>query len=84
MNRQLTQKDRQVNNDIKPLITSGIRRAMRRRKMSQSELARRMGTSRMVVHRLLDEGDASLTVNTLSRAADALGARVYVRLQVPR
>ena len=48
--------------------------------MTQAELARRMRTSRAVVHRLLDADDPSITLSTISRAASALGKSVHVQL----
>jgi len=46
----------------------------------QAELARRMKTSRAVIHRLLDADDPSVTLSTISRAAAALGRSVRVQL----
>jgi antitoxin HicB len=66
--------------DIKKELASELHRAMKKQKMSQSELARRMGTSRAVVHRLLKRDDPSVTLTTISRAAVALGRRVRVRM----
>jgi len=41
--------------------------------VSISELARRMGTSRMAVHSLLDTAAPTMTIDSVSRAAAALG-----------
>lgn len=49
-------------------------------KMTRSDLAKRMNTSRAAVARLLDERDEGMTIDTLSRAARALGSRVDVQL----
>ena len=46
------------------------------RKMTQSELARAIRTSRTVVHRLLDPRDTSVTLATLSKASKALGVKL--------
>jgi antitoxin HicB len=59
---------------IKRVLAWQIARAMKETKVSQAELARRMKTSRAVVHRLLDATDASVTLSTISKAATALGA----------
>jgi predicted XRE-type DNA-binding protein len=64
---------------IKRVIAWELQRAMTVAGVSQSEMARRMRTSRAVVRRLLDEADSSVTLATLSRAAVALGKRVEVR-----
>ncbi len=58
---------------IKRDLSAQLRGALRQRHMSQAELARRMHTSRAVIHRLLDEEDLSVTLATISKAAAALG-----------
>jgi len=66
---------------IKRHLASELANALRKEGMSQSELARRMRTSRAVVHRLLKADDPSVTLATLSRAAVALGRKVKVTLK---
>jgi DNA-binding Xre family transcriptional regulator len=51
---------------------------MIKRHLSKSDMARRMGTSRAALDRLLDPDSTAVTLNTLSRAANALGRRVKV------
>jgi len=53
---------------------------MKKQGVSKKALAERMGTSRSQVDRLLDEDDPALTLDTLSRAASALGRRIRVEL----
>lgn len=65
---------------IKRVLAWELTRAMRAGRVSRAELARRMRTSRAVVHRLLDESDPSVTLATISRAATALGRSVRVRI----
>lgn len=60
----------------KKLLASKIEQAMARRNMTQSELAKRMRTSRTVVHRLLDPRDTSVTLATLAKASKALGVKL--------
>ncbi len=48
---------------------------MARRKITQTELARAMCTSRTVVHHLLDPKDTGITLATLWKASKALGVR---------
>ncbi len=64
---------------IKRVLAWEIERAMKQGRISQAELARRMKTSRAVVHRLLDETDPSVTLATINKAATPLGRTV--RLQ---
>ena len=64
---------------IKRVLAWQIAQAMKDEKVSQAELARRMKTSRAVIHRLLDADDPSVTLSTISRAAAALGRNVRVQ-----
>ena len=57
---------------IKRVLAWQIAAAMKDANVTQAELARRMRTSRAVVHRLLDADDPSITLSTISRAASAL------------
>ena len=61
---------------VKRVLAWEIARAMQEARLSQAELARRMKTSRAVVHRLLDPDDTSVTLATLTRVAIALGRTV--------
>jgi antitoxin HicB len=65
---------------IKHVLSWELLQAMKRAKVSKADLARRMKTSRAVVHRLLDANDISVTLSTISRAATALGKTVQLRL----
>jgi predicted XRE-type DNA-binding protein len=65
---------------IKSVLAWELERAMKESNVSQAELARRMKTSRAVVHRLLDANDPSVTLATISKAATALGRSVRVAL----
>ena len=47
-------------------------------RISKSEMARRMGTSRSALARLLDPENPSVTLLTLDRAAAALGKQLTV------
>jgi len=64
----------------KRVIAFQIAREMQRANISQSELARRMKTSRSAVERLLDPANPSVTLSTLERAAGAVGKRLTVQL----
>jgi antitoxin HicB len=64
----------------KRVIAFQIAREMERAHISQSELARRMKTSRSAVERLLDPANPSVTLSTLERAASAVGKRLTVQL----
>jgi predicted XRE-type DNA-binding protein len=64
----------------KRVIAFQIAQEMERAHVSQSELARRMKTSRSAVERLLDPANPSVTLSTLERAAGAMGKRLRVQL----
>jgi antitoxin HicB len=64
----------------KRVIAFQIAQAMESAQISQSELARRMNTSRSAVERLLDPANPSVTLQTLERAASAVGKRLKVQL----
>ena len=65
----------------KRVIAHQIRQGMLERRIGPTELARRMGTSRSTVDRLLDVDNPSVTLLTLCRAATAVGKRLAVTLQ---
>ena len=65
---------------VKRVLAWELAQAMKAGKVSQAELARRMKTSRAVVHRLLDASDPSVTLATISKAATALGRSIRVKL----
>jgi len=62
------------------VIVEQIRAEMIRCKITEAELARRMETSRSQVHRLLSTEQKSATIETLARAAGAVGKRLDVKL----
>ena len=64
----------------KRAIAYQLAQEMERANISQSELARRMKTSRSSVERLLDPANPSVTLVTLERAASAIGKRLKVQL----
>ncbi len=64
----------------KRVIAYQIAQEMKRRKVSKTALAQKMNTSRAALDRLLDPSNASVTLQTLERAANALGKRLVVEL----
>lgn len=63
---------------VKRVIAFQIEREMKRRKLTKSEMASRMKTSRAALERLLDPANTSVTLATLERAASALGKKLRV------
>lgn len=65
---------------IKRVIAHQIEMEMTRVKLSKSAMAERMHTSRTALDRLLDPNNVSVTLQTLERAALALGKSLKVEL----
>jgi antitoxin HicB len=65
---------------IKRVLACQIEGAMKERQLSKAELARRMRTSRAALDRLLDPQNGSVTLNTLYKAAAAVGRQVRLEL----
>ena len=65
---------------IKDALAWQVQQAMDAGKISKIEMARRMRTSRAALDRLLDPGNASVTLQTLSRAARAIGRDLRIEI----
>ena len=65
---------------IKRVIALQIAQLMETQDLSKAEMARRMNTSRAALDRLLDTSTSSVTLQTLQRAASALGKHLQVDL----
>jgi antitoxin HicB len=66
---------------IKQVIALQLQEEMRKQKLTQEEMAKRMGTSRAVLQRLLNPKNISVTLATLNRAAAALGKDLEIHLK---
>jgi transcriptional regulator GlxA family with amidase domain len=66
---------------IKEIIADQIKAAMDKQKLSKTEMAARMRTSRRQLDRLLDPDNPSVTLATLRRAASAVGRNLRVELE---
>ena len=64
----------------KRVIAFQIEKEMRRGRLTKSEMASRMKTSRPALERLLDPANPSVTLSALERAAAALGKKLKVEL----
>jgi antitoxin HicB len=64
----------------KEVLAYQIAREMKRARVTKSEMAKRMKTSRPVVDRLLDPKNPSVTLSTLEKAASAVGRKLRVEL----
>ncbi len=57
-----------------------VQKAMKKERINKVQMARRMNTSRAALDRLLDPGNASVTLQTLCRAARAIGRDLRIEL----
>jgi antitoxin HicB len=65
---------------IKEAVAFQIQKTMEKEKISKVEMARRMKTSRAALDRFLAPGNASVTLQTLTRAARAIGRDLRIEL----
>ena len=65
---------------VKEVLAWQIEQAMKTQKISRTNLATRMGTSRSQIARLLDPTDGNITLITLQRAAEVVGRKVSISL----
>lgn len=63
---------------IKRVVAFQVAQMMKKQRLSKTDMARRMKTSRSALDRLLDPDNGSVTLQTLERAAQALGKRLRV------
>jgi DNA-binding Xre family transcriptional regulator len=65
---------------VKRVVAYQLAQKMSESNLSKSEMARRMETSRSALDRLLDPRNASVTLQTLQNAVQALGGRLRIEL----
>ncbi|MBN1981474.1 MAG: XRE family transcriptional regulator [Chitinivibrionales bacterium] len=65
---------------IKKVIAFQLQQRMKQMRVTKAALAKRMRTSRSALDRLFDPGNESVTLNTLNKAASALGKKLKVEL----
>lgn len=68
-------------NAIKSVLAYKLEEAMKAQNISKAQMAKRMETSRSQLDRLLDPDNESVTLETLKRAASALGMRLELELR---
>lgn len=64
----------------KRVLAEQIRQAMEHEHLTKTEMARRMHTSRSALDRLIDPENENVTLQTLDKAAKAIGRRLAVAL----
>ena len=65
---------------IKRVLAMQLMELMGEQNLSKAEMARRMETSRAALNRLLDPDNKSVTLQTMERAARALGKHLHLTL----
>ena len=65
---------------VKRVIAYQVDQMMKEQNLTKTEMSRRMNTSRAALERLLDPANQSITLQTLERAAKALGRRLQITL----
>ena len=65
---------------VKRVIAFQIEEMMKKKHLSKTALAKQMRTSRSALDRLLDPTNVSITLQTLEKAALALGKRLKIKL----
>ncbi len=65
---------------VKRVLTQQITEAMKAADITKSEMARRMHTSRSQLDRLLDPANTKIRLDTLFKAARAVGREVRLEL----
>ena len=65
---------------IKRVLAWQLEQAMQKQQKTKQAMARQLHTSRSQLDRLLDPRNVSVTLDTITRAARALGKRVIIRV----
>lgn len=66
---------------MKRVLALQIARAMEKQRLTKTDMAKRMGTSRAALDRLLDAENTSVTLQTMGRAAAVLGKKLQITLK---
>src|SRR5216684_9362431 len=65
---------------IKRVLAWQLEQAMQERRKTKQAMAKQLHTSRSQLDRLLDPQNVSVTLDTIARAARALGKRIVIRV----
>jgi len=65
---------------IKRVLAWQLEQAMRQQQKTKQAMAKQLRTSRSQLDRLLDPQNVSVTLDTITRAARALGKRLIIRV----
>ncbi|MEE8431618.1 MAG: helix-turn-helix transcriptional regulator [Candidatus Desulfatibia sp.] len=65
---------------VKRVVAFQIQQLMAEKNMTKTNMAKKMGTSRSSLSRLLDPTNMSVSLKTLEKAANSLGKKLTVQL----
>lgn len=65
---------------VKEIVAHQLEELMNEQKISKVEMAKRMGTSRSAVDRLLDPDNSSVSLKTLFKAAASLERKLNIKI----
>ena len=65
---------------VKRVLAWQLERAMRKRQKTKQAMARELRTSRSQLDRLLDPRNVSVSLHTITRAANVLGKKIIIRI----
>jgi antitoxin HicB len=65
---------------IKRVLAWQLEQAMQEQQKTKQAMAKQLHTSRSQLDRLLDPSNVSVTLDTITRAASALGKRIIIRV----
>jgi len=66
---------------VKRVLAYQVQQLMKKKRLSKSEMADKMHTSRSSLNRLLDPENTSVTLQTLARAAAVVGKKLDISLR---
>ena len=69
------------NRAVKSILARKLMQAMEEQNLSKAHMAERMETSRSQLDRLLDPDNEGVTLETLKRAAGAVGMQIEIELR---
>ena len=81
MPRSLIQQTERDAFSIKRVLSEKLNIQIKRREISKAALARKLGTSRSAVDRVLDPKNTSITLRTLVRVANNLGYKINLTME---
>ncbi len=66
---------------LKNLLAEEVKKEMEKLKISKSDFAKKMRTSRAALRRVLDPSNTSITLSTINKVAYALGKQALIKFQ---